>query len=146
MIIHLLILIIYDYLVSINMKPYVEISFMPQLFASGSDTKFHYNANISPPTSWDVWYNFIREWVSHLVDRYGIDQVSSWYFEVWNEPNCGFYYEPNCCGCSCSSPTEYLSLYMNTSRAIKSVSSKLKVGGPSTSGLCWLSDFLVNTS
>ena len=72
---------IYDYLLSINMKPYVEISFMPADFASGSRTVFHYKGNISPPKDWSTWNGFIKLWMQHLVDRYGIDEVSTWKFE-----------------------------------------------------------------
>ena len=77
---------IYDYLLSIGMHPYVEISFMPDDFASTSNTVFHYKGNISPPKDWSVWYGFIQTWMTHLIDRYGIDEVSKWKFEVWNEP------------------------------------------------------------
>ena len=75
---------IYDYLLSINMKPYVEISYMPDAFASSSQSTHHYKGNISPPKDWNTWYSFIQTWIKHLVDRYGIDQVATWKFEVWS--------------------------------------------------------------
>ena len=72
---------IYDYLVSIDMKPYIEISFMPQAFASYNCQILHYNANVTPPKNYTIWNDFINQWVTHLVDRYGIDTVSQWKFE-----------------------------------------------------------------
>lgn len=77
---------IYEFLLSINMKPYIEISFMPDKFASQDTTIEHYKGNTSPPISWNDWYIFINEWVNHLVSYFGIDQVSQWHFEIWNEP------------------------------------------------------------
>ena len=76
---------IFDFLLSINMKPFVEIGFMPQDFASNTSCTWqHYKGIISPPKDYKIWYSFIANLTSHLVDRYGIDEVSSWYFEVWN--------------------------------------------------------------
>ena len=67
---------IFDYLIA-AMKPYVEISFMPQIFASNADsTVFHYKGGISEPKSWFTWYQFIQNWMTHLIDRYGVDEVS----------------------------------------------------------------------
>ena len=74
---------IYEYLLSINMKPYIEISFMPNTFKSGDATICHYKGNVSPPNNYNNWYNFIKQWVQHLVDFFGIDEVSTWNFEVW---------------------------------------------------------------
>src|SRR5665213_2021259 len=76
-----------DYLLSIGMKPFVELSFMPSTLASGDTTVFHYEANVTPPKDDEAWANFIGRLVLHWVRRYGIDEVASWYFEVWNEPN-----------------------------------------------------------
>ena len=155
---------IYDYLLSIDMKPYVEISFMPRDFASTSNTTFHYKGNISPPKDWNTWNDFIKQWMQHLIARYTIDVVSQWKFEgissnyclscnslfvmqytVWNEPNCGFYVTKGCCGCDCPYYDEYMELYANTATSIKSVNSKLNVGGPSTAMLCWIDEFLNET-
>ena len=76
---------IYEFLLSIDMKPYVEIGFTPRKFTvNASETKDHYEAITAPPYSYDLWYHFIQEWMQHLVDYFGIDEVSKWKFEVWN--------------------------------------------------------------
>jgi xylan 1,4-beta-xylosidase len=74
----------YDFLLSIGMRPIVELSFMPQALASNvSETVFHYEGGISPPNDWNVWSTFIQGFVQALVDRYGLAEVSQWLFEVW---------------------------------------------------------------
>ena len=52
---------------------------------------FWYQPIVSPPKDWDKWADLITQFAQHLVDRYGIDEVSQWYFEVWNEPNLDFW-------------------------------------------------------
>ena len=74
--------LIYSHLLSIGMKPYVEISFMPSKLAKDpSKTLMHYNAGSSPPASYDVWHDFIKTWVAHLVDFFGVEEVRLWKFE-----------------------------------------------------------------
>ena len=75
---------IYKWLLSINMKPYVEISFMPEVFASGTTSNCHYKGNNTPPKDYNQWYDFIKQWMTHLVQVFGIDEVSTWPLEVWN--------------------------------------------------------------
>jgi hypothetical protein len=79
---------VFDFLVSIDMKPVVELSFMPEALASGATTIFHYKGNITPPRDYGVWAGVIASLVKALVDRYGIGEVRSWRFEVWNERKC----------------------------------------------------------
>ena len=78
---------IYDFLLSVGMKPFVELGFMPECLKSGNETIFHYKANITPPNDPGRWVWLIKEFVTHLIGRYGRDEVRTWYFEVWNEPN-----------------------------------------------------------
>jgi len=132
----------FDYLLSIGIRPIVELSFMPNLLASGNLTVFYYEGNITPPSNWTAWNSLITGLVQHLVERYGVDEVRNWRFEVWNEPNCGFYIEPNCCGDGCGNQTGYFQLYQNTAMAVKSVDSQLLVGGPATAQCQWIPDFL----
>ena len=75
-----------DFLLSIGMKPFMELSFMPTALASGPDTVFHYQGNVTPPKDFNSWGTLIEKLVAHWVTRYGIDEVKEWFFEVWNEP------------------------------------------------------------
>lgn len=136
----------YDWLVSLGMKPIVELSFMPQLLAlNSSHTVFHYQGGTSQPANWTQWSQFIGQFASLLVGRYGLDEVAQWKFEVWNEPNCGFLYPygQGCCPTADCGPQDlYFKLYTVTSTALKAVSPRLQVGGPATAQTGWLPDFL----
>jgi xylan 1,4-beta-xylosidase len=68
------------------MRPLVEISFMPDLLASGTSQWSHYDANITPPKNWDQWYALVQAFVSHLVERYGLEEILNWNFEVVHFP------------------------------------------------------------
>ncbi len=125
---------IVDFLLSIGMKPFVELSFMPSILASGSQTVFHYRANVTPPKDYAQWAELIRKLVRHWVERYGAQEVRKWFFEVWNEPNLTAF--------GSGKQSEYFELYRYTVDAIKGVDSGLKVGGPATADNAWVSDFL----
>jgi xylan 1,4-beta-xylosidase len=115
---------VYDFITSIGVKPVVELSFMPEALARNpSQTIFHYKGGISPPKNWNDWTTFITQLVTHLVQRYTLEEVSTWYFEVWNEPNCGFW---------SGTYQEYFNLLKVTSDAIHAINPSLKVGGPAT--------------
>ncbi len=116
------------------MKPFVELSFMPKALASGKRTVFNYESNVTPPKDYKRWGALIERLVSHLVDRYGEREVSTWFFEVWNEPNLKAFWS--------GSQREYFKLYRHTVEAIKSVSPSLKVGGPATAKSEWIEEFV----
>jgi xylan 1,4-beta-xylosidase len=132
---------VYDGLLKSGVKPFVEISFMPKKLAFNPDAlhPFWYKPNVSPPKSMDRWDDLVKHFVQHLVDRYGIDEVATWYFEVWNEPNIDFWN-------GIPRQKSYFDLYAHTARAVKSVSPRLRVGGPATAAAAWISDFLKFTS
>ena len=79
--------VLYDFLLSVGIKPFVELSFMPQALASGEKTVFWWKANVTPPKSYEKWARLIEALTNHFTERYGKDEVKTWYFEVWNEPN-----------------------------------------------------------
>jgi xylan 1,4-beta-xylosidase len=125
---------LYDFLQSIHMKPFVELSFMPDGLASGSKTIFWWRGNVTPPRDLAKWGDLICAFVLHEKERYGDAEVRTWYFEVWNEPNLeGFW---------AGTQQQYFDLYAATARAIKSVSADYKVGGPATAGCGWVPEFI----
>lgn len=125
---------IFDFLLSIGMKPFIELGFMPAALASGTKECFHYHGNITPPKDYAEWEKLVQAFTEHLVERYGLDEVRSWYFEVWNEPNLVFFWA--------GSQQDYFKLYAASVRAIKSVDGELRVGGPATSINAWLPDMI----
>jgi xylan 1,4-beta-xylosidase len=131
---------IYDGLLNNGVRPFVELSFMPgKLAASQIFQSFWYKPIVSPPKSWEKWDQLISHLAQHLVDRYGIDEVSQWYFEVWNEPNLDFW---------AGDPKDqtYFQLYDETARSLKSVSPRLRVGGPATAQAAWVDRFIRHIS
>jgi xylan 1,4-beta-xylosidase len=132
---------IYDGLLKNGVRPFVEISFMPKKLAFNPDAlhPFWYKQNVSPPKSMEIWDDLMKHFAQHLVDRYGIDEVSQWYFEVWNEPNIDFWN-------GIPRDRSYFDLYAHTARDLKSVSTRLRVGGPATAAAAWVSDFLKFTA
>jgi len=127
---------IYDGLLANGVRPFVELSFMPKKLAAREMLHpFWYRQNISPPKDWAKWDGLITAFAQHLADRYGIDEVSQWYFEVWNEPNLDFWGgEPK--------QETYWQLYDHTAQAIKSVSTRFRVGGPATAQAAWVDAFI----
>jgi len=126
----------YDNVLAAGMKPFVELSFMPgHLAARDEKGMFFYKPNITPPSDYKAWGNFIRDFIRYLIDRYGSEEVETWYFEVWNEPDLPVIFFNG-------TQEEYFKLYEVTVRAIKDVDSKIIVGGPSTSGSKWLREFI----
>ncbi len=125
---------IVDYLLSIGMKPFVELSFMPQAIARGAKTIFHYRGNITPPREVAQWAALIQRLVKHWVERYGVAEVRQWFFEVWNEPNLADFWA--------GTQQDYFSLYHHTVATIKAIDSQIPVGGPATAKEEWLEEFL----
>ncbi|MDR2987273.1 MAG: hypothetical protein LBV34_20800 [Nocardiopsaceae bacterium] len=122
---------LYDRLLGIGLRPVVELSFMPAALARDPEhTVFSYRGIISPPRDWDQWRRLVTALASHLVHRYGIDEVAQWAFEVWNEPDLDVFWS--------GTQLEYLRLYDESARAIKSVDPRLQVGGPATAAARWI--------
>jgi xylan 1,4-beta-xylosidase len=130
---------IYDGLLENRVRPFIELSFMPKKLSSDPNAlhAFWYKQNVAPPKDWNKWEQMIESFTRHLVDRYGVEEVAQWYFEVWNEPNIDFW---------TGDPKEatYYELYDRAARAIKRVNPRLRVGGPATAQAAWVDRFLAH--
>jgi xylan 1,4-beta-xylosidase len=128
---------IYDGLLEHHVRPFVELSFMPKgLAADPNDLHvFWYHPNVSPPADYAKWDDMMAAFARHLIVRYGIEEVSTWSFEVWNEPNLDFW------GGKPKQAT-YWELYDHTAKALKAVNARIRVGGPSTAQAAWVGEFL----
>src|ERR1039458_352472 len=131
---------IYDGLLAEHVRPNVELSFMPKQMSSDPAAlhAFWSKPNVAPPKDYALWDAMIAAFAQHLVSRYGLDEVATWKFEVWNEPNIDFWV---------GNPKQstYFQLYDHTAHAIKAVSPRLQVGGPSTAQAAWVAPFLAHT-
>ena len=129
---------IYDRLLADGVRPFVELSFMPNQLAVGPPADFFwYKLNPSPPKDPMRWAGMIDAFVRHLLARYGAAEVEQWYFEVWNEPNLPFW-------TGMPAESTYYALYDSTARTIKKADPKLRVGGPSTAQTAWVDRFIAH--
>jgi xylan 1,4-beta-xylosidase len=131
---------IYDGLLQNHVRPFIELSFMPAKLAS-ADTRqaFWYRPIVAPPKDYQRWGALVSALAKHLIDRYGIDEVSQWYFEVWNEPNIDFW-------AGDLRQATYFQLYDAAAVALKSVSPRLRIGGPATAQAAWADAFIQHVS
>src|ERR1700749_3005137 len=118
---------LYDRMLAKGIRPFVELSFSPGPLAPVHNTTFWWHADGSPPSDYNKWADLVHAFVEHCVQRYGLDEVRQWYFEVWNEPNL---YQSFFRG---GSQEKYFELYKVTAQTIKKVDPRLRVGGPATS-------------
>lgn len=126
---------IYDRVLELGLRPIVEVSFMPRDLARDPDkTVFHYGAIVSPPKDWDRWAGLVGDLAAHLVERYGLDEVRTWAFEVWNEANLDVFWG--------GTQEEYFRLYDISAAAIKAVDPQLPVGGPGSAAAAWVDALL----
>jgi xylan 1,4-beta-xylosidase len=132
---------IFDYITSIGMDPLIEVGFMPGDLASGTRTFGWYGGvpgNVTLPRDWVRWGDFMYNVAKHCIDRYGLDRVRSWNWEVWNEPDLprGDFFQ--------GTIQDYFRLYDTTVQGLLRADPQLRVGGPSVaiSGNNWISDFI----
>ena len=122
----------------VGLKPFLELGFMPKKLASGDQTIFYWRGNVTPPKSYDMWCDLVVATLSHLMDRYGKDEVVTWPVEIWNEPNLpGFWKDADM--------QEYFKLFETTFKAIKKLDPRIKVGGPAICGVkdeYWIGEFM----
>lgn len=119
---------LFDFLLSINLKPFVELGFMPSKLALDTNkTVFYTKSIISEPKDIKLWNLLVEKFIIHCANRYGLEEVSSWHFEVWNEPEIDLIF-------GFDKEGYYNEFFKETYNTIKSINSDLKVGGPSILG------------
>jgi xylan 1,4-beta-xylosidase len=125
---------LYDALLGMGIRPFIELGFTPDAMKTSDQTIFYWKGNTSHPEP-EAWDALIDAFVRHLVDRYGVEEVRTWYFEFWNEPNLDGFWEG-------ADQDAYFAYYGRTARVIKAIDPALRVGGPSTAGAAWVPEFL----
>ena len=130
---------VFDAYLKLKIKPFIELGFMPEKMASGTQAIFWWRGNTTPPKDYDMWGRMVSALIQHCVERYGREQVVTWPVEVWNEPNLpGFWKDAD--------QPAYLQLYKHSVTAVKRVLPEMKVGGPAVCGgdacLPWIRAFL----
>jgi xylan 1,4-beta-xylosidase len=143
---------IFDTYVQRGMRPLAEIGFMPEaLSIHPQPYRHHWKPGVSydsiytgwayPPSDYKKWGELVYQWVHHCVQRYGEREVSTWLWEVWNEPNISYWK---------GTREEYYALYDHAADGVKRALPSAQVGGPATTGpgwdhaADWLSGFLLH--
>ncbi len=111
----------------LSLKPFIELGFMPYKLASGTQTLFYWQGNTTPPKDHDAWCELVKATLSHLMERYGANEVVTWPVEVWNEPNLAGFWEN-------ADKEAYFKLFACTFRAVKELDARFRVGGPAVCG------------
>ena len=125
---------LYDRLLKMGLKPFVELGFTPDAMKTSDQTIFYWKGNTSHPQP-EKWTALVDAFTRHMIDRYGAKEVRSWYLEFWNEPNLAGFWEG-------ADQAAYFDYYKRTVRAIKAIDPALRVGGPATAGAAWVPEFL----
>jgi xylan 1,4-beta-xylosidase len=142
---------IFDTYVKRGMKPFAQIGFMPEALSTNPQPYKHnwtpggkesiYTGWAYPPKDYNKWAELVYQWVKHSVDRYGKAEVESWYWELWNEPNIGYWK---------GTPEEFFKLYDYTADAVKRALPTARIGGADVAGTGgnggtkFLTDFLTH--
>ncbi|KAJ7077386.1 glycosyl hydrolase, family 39 [Mycena belliarum] len=142
--------LIFDAYLENGVKPYVQIGFMPKALSKNPEPySFDFNGAAAAndiftgwshlPTSFEKWGELVYQWVKHCVERYGVPEVESWYWEVWNEPNIPYWN---------GTQEEYFMLYDHAVQGVLRALPSAAVGGPEVAGGAggdWLGLFLDHT-
>jgi xylan 1,4-beta-xylosidase len=127
---------ILDTTLKFNCKPFVELGFMPKdlvdpaylekfpkMTGFANDYKMYQQYGWAcPPKDYDKWYGLVYNFVKHCLERYGEEEIKSWYFELWNEPDIPYWH---------GTFDDFNKLYDYTAAAVKAASPSARVGGPS---------------
>ena len=143
---------IFDTYHAAGVKPYVQIGFMPQALSIHPDPYEHhwdptqaYNAIYTgwayPPKDYDKWEELSYQWAKHCVERYGMAEVETWYWEVWNESNTR---DRNGVGYWSATPEEYRKLYDYAAAGVRKAVPNARIGGADAAGDGgqWSRDFI----
>ncbi|MBN2069258.1 MAG: hypothetical protein JW739_06445 [Opitutales bacterium] len=138
---------LFDAMLDMGVRPFVELGFMPSGLSSGPSTIFWWKGNVTPPNDPEKWADFISALVTHWTERYGEEEVAQWFFEVWNEPNLSGFWIGDTKGMDeeefqAYAKEEYFKLYEVTARAVKAVNPRYPVGGPATAGNAWVPELI----
>jgi xylan 1,4-beta-xylosidase len=125
----------FDSYKSAGVRPMVELGFMPKDLASEvtgiTEYQLHYpkptmgGSVNNPPKDYKMWGELVRKYTEHLAERYGRQEVSTWYFEVWNEPDILYWH---------GTPAEYYKLYDYAVAGVRAALPGAIVGGPASTG------------
>ena len=127
-----------DFYRSLGLRPFLELGFMPEALASGTQTVFVWKGNVTPPREQREWAELVQATLRHLMERYGAEEAVRWPIEVWNEPNLDIFWQN-------ADMNAYFELFRTTFLAVKATDSRFQVCGPAVCGgsdRLWIQSFL----
>jgi len=130
-----------DTWVGVGLKPIFETDFMPDALAEGPIIRNYSGGAINTPKDYNKWRDLVYETVKHCIERYGAEEVRSWYFEIWNEPDLKTYFIDGLGPGERFSPEKVQRLnkmYDYFVAGAKAADPLVKVGGP---GIAWNPDY-----
>ena len=117
---------ILDFLLSIGLRPFIELSYMPRMLAMPNSKEGYYDRSaISLPANPEKWKQFIGLFVQHLNHRYGTNEVAQWPFSLWNLPDSGDAF------LGLGSAEDYFTFYKHTWDAVLAQNPNISFCGPS---------------
>lgn len=126
---------IFDTYLQRGLKPYVQMGFMPEALSANPKNYPHDpppdklifpgDGFSYPPKDYARWGELCFQWAKHCAEKYGRVEASSWYWEVWNEPNISYWR---------GTPAEYHKLYDYAVDGVRRALPNARVGGPETAG------------
>jgi len=127
---------IFDTYLECGIRPYVEIGFMPKDLSVKREPYQHrwtpsaryeeiYTGWAYPPKDYGKWAELVYQWAKHCVQRYGRSEVETWYWQVWNEPNIGYWQ---------GTFEEFCRLHDTAIDAVRRALPTARVGGPDVAG------------
>ena len=131
--------LVFDAMLERGIRPLVELGFMPDCLKSGDATVFWWKGNVTLPEDMARWKELVAAFTRHVTARYGAQEVRTWYFEVWNEPNLWGFFN--------GTREQYFALYDVSAAAVKGVDPAYRVGGPATAGLqvgAWIPEMIAH--
>lgn len=124
---------LFDFLLNINLKPFIELGFMPEKLARDDYRIFHSRDILSVPKDMGKWVRLVQGLICNCINRYGIEEVLTWHFEFWNEPEVIVKLQY-------ISDGEYTEFYRRTYQAVKEIHPEIQVGGPA----CFVESIYIN--
>lgn len=112
---------VYDIVLGIGLKPFVMISAMPKALASDPGNTAFDGGNSSAPKDYKKWKEYCKHFIGHLIERYSYKEVSTWYVQIFNEPDIGSFYWSG-------THEEFFMTYDYAATGIKEVCEGIKVG------------------
>ena len=131
---------VFDFILSSGIKPFPEIGYMPEKLATKKQySGWQYKANVSMPRSMAAWKALIKHFLQHYIDKYGIEELNTWYFDFWTSPDLKIknaYWNDGM--------ENFFEFYKTTYEAFRETAPSLKLGSPNfsvMSGFPWYESF-----